>query len=221
MKDTVTQVRGTVPPEVVNVVQSVLGVKPLALPDVLDYHGISLVATPVEEAGEFEEYRGAASTGPGSSEQLDNASSQALAPGNQSDSGDSGHFGTATPPSSVDSPPAAIASRNEEVSYFSVSSSLAASRPISHQINAFPSSSDDYPGLLRKVVATARRTTFPSRGPFDMSAIRAALLDVSSEEDPVWEPYRVRSTSQLERDRQVGAAGELFVSVLTRSDPQL
>jgi hypothetical protein len=213
MKDPVTQIQEPVPAQVVNIVHSVLGVKAIALPDILDYHGISSVATPMEEADNLNEDRVVAGTGPQSSEEPDNASPQALAPGSQSDSGDSRDLGTDTPPSSVYSPPATLASRNEEDSYFGVSSRPVASQPGNQLINAFTSRSDYYPGLLRKVVATARRTTFPSRGPFDMSAIRAALLSVSPEEEPVWEPYRVRSTSQLERDRQVGAAGELFVSV--------
>jgi hypothetical protein len=216
MTEPTTQIREPVPTEVVNIVQSVLSVKPIALPDVLDYYGISLVATPGEEVDELEEDdRGVASAGPQSSEQSDNELSQANIPGNQmNDSTSSEDLGTDTPPSSVHSLTANTASENEEVSYITASSRFAASQPRHQQMNASLPSSDDYTGLLCKVVNAARRTTLPSRGAFDMSAIHAALLSVSSEVDVVWEPYRVRSTSQLERDKRVGAAGELFVGVL-------
>jgi hypothetical protein len=223
MSEPMTQIREPVLREVVNVVQSVLSVKPIALHEVLDYHGISLVATPWEEADELEEEdRSVAGAGPRSSEQSDNELSQARIPGNQSnDSSGREDLGTDTPPSSVHSLNASTASRNEEVSYITALSRSAASRPGDPQMNAFLSSSDDYPRLLRKVVNAARRTTLPSRGAFDMSAIHAALLSVTSEEDAVREPYRVHSTNQLERDKQVGAAGELFVGVFTSHDPQL
>ncbi|KAK3370805.1 hypothetical protein B0T24DRAFT_554720 [Lasiosphaeria ovina] len=71
----------------------------------------------------------------------------------------------------------------------------------------------DYLALLHQVVAAARRTIFPSRGAFDMSGLHLALLDAAGDEagggtaDRNW----LRSTSQLERDKRIGAAGELFV----------
>jgi hypothetical protein len=222
MTEPVTQIREPVPPEVVNVVQSVLSVKPIALPDVLDYHGISLVAIPEEEADELEEEDcGVAGTGLRSSGESESELFQAYTPASQgSNSGGSEDHGTEILPSPVHSLGASTVSGNEEVSYIATSSRFAASQPRYQQMNVSLSSSDDYPGLLRKVVNAARRTNLPSRGPFDMSAIHTALLSVTSEEDAVWEPYRVRSTSQLERDKQVGAAGELFVGVLTSCDPQ-
>ncbi|KAK0705957.1 hypothetical protein B0T26DRAFT_679718 [Lasiosphaeria miniovina] len=71
----------------------------------------------------------------------------------------------------------------------------------------------DYLALLHQVVAAARRTTFPSGGAFDMPGVQAALLDVAGEEagGGAADRYRLRSTSQLERDKRIGAAGELFV----------
>lgn len=74
---------------------------------------------------------------------------------------------------------------------------------------------DDYGVLLRKVVDAARRALFPSRGAYDMSAVQAALLSEASEAESSDRPYTLRSASQLERDKRVGAAGELFVSILT------
>ncbi|KAH7166472.1 hypothetical protein EDB81DRAFT_713041 [Dactylonectria macrodidyma] len=80
-------------------------------------------------------------------------------------------------------------------------------------------SSEDahYLAILNRVIEKARRAAFPSRGAFDMSDLRGALsggagnsaehesfdgLDVMS---------RFRSTNQLERDKKIGAAGELYV----------
>lgn len=69
----------------------------------------------------------------------------------------------------------------------------------------------DYRALLRKVVDAARRALFPSRGSYDMSAVQAAPSEAEANDRPYYE----RSASQLERDKGVGAAGELFVSILT------
>ncbi|OQV07282.1 hypothetical protein CLAIMM_11737 [Cladophialophora immunda] len=222
MTEPTTRIPEPAPPEAVNVIQSVLSVKHVALQDVLDYHGISLAAT-LAEADELEEDPGVAGAGPRSSEQSESELPQARSPGSQrNDSSGSEDLGTDTPPFSIHSLTANTASGNEELSYITDLSRSAASQPHHPQMNPFPSSSDDYPRLLRKVVNTARQITLPSRGAFDMSAIYAALLSVTSEEDVVWEPYRVRSTKQLERDKQVGAAGELFVfELLSHLNPSL
>jgi hypothetical protein len=60
-----------------------------------------------------------------------------------------------------------------------------------------------YRNLLDKVIAAARRTTIPSRGAFHMSALNTSLADGS---------FRLGFVSQRERDKMIGAAGELFVS---------
>ncbi|PTB37137.1 hypothetical protein M441DRAFT_175588 [Trichoderma asperellum CBS 433.97] len=78
--------------------------------------------------------------------------------------------------------------------------------------------SDDtqYGVLLERVVATAQSATFPSQGSFDMSDLRNNLPGQLS--DDTFESFdglgivtRFRSANQLERDKKVGAAGELFV----------
>lgn len=69
-----------------------------------------------------------------------------------------------------------------------------------------------YRELLYKVLNAARRAAFPSRGPFDMSDLLAALPGDGSGEDSIFdERGRLRSRSQIERDMKIGAAGELFV----------
>jgi hypothetical protein len=72
-----------------------------------------------------------------------------------------------------------------------------------------------YRSLLDRIIAAARRTTFPSRGAFDMSALGASLTD--NVLSYVEEPFRLHSDiSRFERDKMIGAAGELFVG-----NPQL
>ncbi|KAH6672747.1 hypothetical protein F5X68DRAFT_175032 [Plectosphaerella plurivora] len=83
-----------------------------------------------------------------------------------------------------------------------------------------PSNEDaQYLRLLTKVVEAARQATFPSQGAFDMSNLLSSLprgiwqggFDGPEVRD------RFRSTSQLERDKKIGAVGELYVfEVLSR-----
>ncbi|KAL9949292.1 hypothetical protein ACHAPB_005240 [Verticillium nonalfalfae] len=91
------------------------------------------------------------------------------------------------------------------------------------------STSEDalYLRLLTKVVDAARQAVFPSQGIFDMSNLRDALPERSID---AWQggfdgpdvESRFHSTSQLERDRKIGAAGELYVfELLSRLTPAL
>ena len=78
---------------------------------------------------------------------------------------------------------------------------------------------DQYQNLLDQTIRVARRTHLPSQGAFDMAGVRAALdtLSVVVDDDAVFdEPFHLRSTSQLERHRKIGAAGELFVSIVLK-----
>ncbi|KAF4468849.1 ATPase-like ATP-binding domain [Fusarium albosuccineum] len=75
----------------------------------------------------------------------------------------------------------------------------------------------EYLMILDTVVETARRTSFPPRVSFDMSDMQSALPGVTGLAD-VYESFdgldvmgRFRSTKQLERDKKIGAAGELYV----------
>ncbi|KAK5994782.1 hypothetical protein PT974_03165 [Cladobotryum mycophilum] len=78
--------------------------------------------------------------------------------------------------------------------------------------------------LLNKVLAAARNATFPSSGTFDMTGLINALPEEHSFEgfDGLNVRTRFRSDNQLERDRKVGAAGELYAfELLSRLDPSL
>lgn len=80
---------------------------------------------------------------------------------------------------------------------------------------------DTYKQLLEKVVVAARRAGFPTvpTGPLDnMEALRASLDMISESSYPdTGAAVRFRSKTQLERDRMVGAAGELYVSTIDSS----
>ena len=116
--------------------------------------------------------------------------------------------GSLSPLSSVASPEVIA------TSYVAARSSQAASQPRLRPMDTSGIVQEDhYASLLRNVVRAARRATFPSRGTFDMSALHAALPGFLADNDAAAETYRLRSTSQIERDKRIGAAGELFVSL--------
>ncbi|KAF5001525.1 hypothetical protein FGRMN_996 [Fusarium graminum] len=72
-----------------------------------------------------------------------------------------------------------------------------------------------YRVILDKVIEKARNAAFPSRGSFNMSDLRNALPGSGANAYESFDGLGVmglfRSTSQLERDKKVGAAGELYV----------
>ncbi len=73
----------------------------------------------------------------------------------------------------------------------------------------------EYSRLLSHVIAAGRRIRFPARGTFDLSPLRRALTNgpgFGSDVRP-FSPAQF-STSQIERDVKIGAAGELFVRVV-------
>ncbi|KAF5538359.1 ATPase-like ATP-binding domain-containing protein [Fusarium mexicanum] len=78
-------------------------------------------------------------------------------------------------------------------------------------------SSEDarYRSILDRVIEKARNAAFPSRGSFDMTHMRNALpggdTDAYQSFDGLDVMGQFRSTNQLERDKKVGAAGELYV----------
>jgi hypothetical protein len=73
-----------------------------------------------------------------------------------------------------------------------------------------------YRSLIDNVLVAARRAIFPSSGTFDMSGLNEALPAEESRHiydsfDGVGVRGAFRSDSQIERDRKIGAAGELYV----------
>ncbi len=73
-----------------------------------------------------------------------------------------------------------------------------------------------YRSILERVVSQARAATFPSIGSFDLNRLRSALFDDADDDAPYcFNGTEVangfRSATQIERDKKVGAAGELYV----------
>ncbi|KAH8698523.1 hypothetical protein BGW36DRAFT_376264 [Talaromyces proteolyticus] len=78
----------------------------------------------------------------------------------------------------------------------------------------------EYLRILRSAVNSARRAAFPSRGTFDMAALARSLPTVLPENNG--EYFGLRSSEKIERDKKIGAAGELYVfEVLSRLTPTL
>lgn len=77
-----------------------------------------------------------------------------------------------------------------------------------------------YRTLLNRVLLAARRATFPSSGPFNMSELNGALSgeDIFHQfdsSDGIDIRNAFRSDSQRERDKKIGAAGELYVRCIS------
>lgn len=97
-------------------------------------------------------------------------------------------------------------------------STFTSSNSSEHLASAGVSDNTQYGVLLEKVVAAAQCATFPSQGSFDMSDLRNNLP--GQLRDDTFESFdgldivtRFQSANQLERNKKVGAAGELFVSI--------
>jgi hypothetical protein len=79
---------------------------------------------------------------------------------------------------------------------------------------------DQYVNLLDRAIRLGRNSGFPSQGAFDMSGLQEALSNVAPADYYNYDghdiTFRFRSASQLDRDKKVGAAGELYVSTGAR-----
>lgn len=72
--------------------------------------------------------------------------------------------------------------------------------------------STQYHNLLGTVVAAGRRAEIPSRGAFNMSQMQANLDGAVEGAEGTDDYFVLRYTDRLERDKMIGAAGEVFVS---------
>ncbi|RSL92134.1 hypothetical protein CDV31_015293 [Fusarium ambrosium] len=114
----------------------------------------------------------------------------------------------------------------EDVGYLEARSDFATTRnqPTVQPIPAVPVLTDrettQYQALLERVVSAARGSPrLPSQGAYDMTGMSHALSDLmgDSGNDEVDQFPRFRSSSQYERDRKIGAAGELYVFELLKN----
>jgi len=228
MTDPVTQIAEPMLPHAVNAVQSVLNAKPFALDDILNEHGIGEIsianvddAYNAREPGSTTEIvpvrPGASLVGSETSEESvirppDTPPRRPTPPHDWlSIDEDEDSFIMATPLSSVASPTHGLGN-------IAAQSQYAPARPLLRLMpqvyrNPTETDRDTYARLLQKIVRAARSSDFPSKGPFNMADMRAALPGTpDQDDDDSGETYRIRSSSQIERDKQIGAAGELFVS---------
>jgi hypothetical protein len=84
--------------------------------------------------------------------------------------------------------------------------------PLSLSVAQLDQVDSEYLRILSSVVTAARRAVFPSRGIFDMEALARSLPAVLPENNG--EYFGLRSSEKIERDKKIGAAGELYVSNL-------
>jgi hypothetical protein len=84
--------------------------------------------------------------------------------------------------------------------------------PISNSFNTPQGIDFQYHLLLDRAITAGRQATLPSRGSFDMSALSESLAPDILSYNTIGGSFRLRSYGQFERDKRIGAAGELFVS---------
>ncbi|KAF7557600.1 hypothetical protein G7Z17_g521 [Cylindrodendrum hubeiense] len=122
------------------------------------------------------------------------------------------------------------ASRSQSAQPISVPQRALGNHPYSELDVGLSTMNEDvtkYRDLLGRVISAARDADFPIRlnAPLDMSALIGALPasdETESSFDGIEESIRFRSKTQLERDRMVGAAGELYVFELLKTlDPSI
>lgn len=226
MTEPKSQIRESTSIEGVKIVQSILTAYPYGLFAILEENGIAEILTPNKDEDD-------------GSDEDDSSNEGVCEPENPedeaSDSGYSEGQNTNDPSSSIThnlTPP----QRNESEEFLEViaTGTEASLRPTwrptvnsvirttshpplgSSRHSSTTDVDDQYLNLLDQTIRVARRAHLPSQGAFDMAGVRAALdtLPVVVDDEAVFEePFRLRSTSQLERHRKIGAAGELFVSI--------
>lgn len=98
--------------------------------------------------------------------------------------------------------------------------------PISLFNSHLPENNTQYQHLLDHVILFARRASFPTNGALNMSQLNRTLP--GNEDTGQYEGFdgpevrdAFRSNSQLERDKKVGAAGELYVCISFYPDFQV
>ncbi|KAI1418939.1 hypothetical protein F5Y12DRAFT_780524 [Xylaria sp. FL1777] len=68
-----------------------------------------------------------------------------------------------------------------------------------------------YLSLLDTVISAARSACLPTKGTFDMSVMRVKLNEVNSAGSINEDYFKLRTARAIERDKMIGAAGELYV----------
>ncbi|KAJ5263150.1 hypothetical protein N7478_010755 [Penicillium angulare] len=203
MRDPVTQILEPFDDEMVRVMIMIFGVHPAALDLVLDREGVAEIEIVNEDIQIDDDFPSEAWDQPGTSDNEDLARST------------SADTSISTPTLRNDQP--SIRTGDRQIMTALHSSSLGYNRPvpISSLNSHAPEENAHYLRLLNHVLGWARRASFPSSGAFDMSQLRRTLprAEIPGDYEGFDGPEirnAFRSDSQLERDKKVGAAGELY-----------
>lgn len=204
MRDPVTQILEPMEADMVKVMMMICNIHPSAADLILDREGGAEIDIPNEDVGIDDEIHSEASY---SSEIGSN--------------GDLGQFtsaDTSIPIQNVQHQ-TRLTARQTSTPFNPPSSDYDRPVPISLSNSHLPEDGMQYRHLLDHVIQCARRALFPSNGAFNMSQLNQALT--RNEENGQYEGFdglEVRnafhSNSQLERDKKVGAAGELYVCII-------
>ncbi|KAJ5724661.1 hypothetical protein N7493_006389 [Penicillium malachiteum] len=210
MRDPTTQILEPFGPDMLKIVIMMFSIHPFAIDSVLDREGITEVDI-ANEDNRFED----------DSSSEDSFPQEDLAQSDGDDNGSSGH--------SVDIETASPQDFQPFTQYFARHSSTTSYRSIPSEghptprplFNAPSPENLQYRNLLDHVLQAARQASFPSHGAFNMDQLNQAL---PQDEDPgQYEGFdgpEVRisflSDSQFERDKKVGAAGELYAFELLK-----
>ena len=225
--------------DVVAIVTSVITARQYALPSILDSRGIVEVAIPdpyadshdgidgsvVGEVSATSRLEAGSNTNTSVASTMSSQKSQQSPSPWLSDSGD--RTPSSSPPPSSDHQSRQTRSRTDHPVLEGRSPPYGRHSGLNQQIPGVLFDGDEnvrepYLTLLGKVLQAARGAVLPSHGAFDMHGMLDALSTDDDDESGSWtDPIRVRSISQLERDKKIGAAGELFVRYTASLTPYM
>ncbi|OCK73843.1 hypothetical protein K432DRAFT_364328 [Lepidopterella palustris CBS 459.81] len=227
MTDEPSQTQRKVDETAVRVVNSVLNARKSALPRILESEGITGVYFADEEDEEDKGAMGHAGRPP--TAQLPKpttplqASGLASVPVTPSPRSDGEALSYETPISSIPSIASPQTNHSGNTKETRLIPRVSQSAPVL-AVNGMGVDVDaGYVRLLEKILNAARRAVFPSRGSFNLSELLRALPEDGRGDGSVFDdPGGFFLNSQIERDKKIGAAGELFAfELLSRLHPPL
>ncbi|KAJ5982538.1 hypothetical protein N7451_012638 [Penicillium sp. IBT 35674x] len=203
MRDPVTQILESFDDEMVRVMIMIFSIHPAALDLVLDREGVAEIEVVNEDIQIDDDFPSEAWDEPGTCDNGDLA---------QSTSADTS---ISTPTLQNDEPSIQTADRQITTALHSSGPGYNRLVPISSLNSHAPEENAHYLRLLSHVLERARRASFPSSRAFDMFQLHQTLPGAESISN--YEGFdgpdirnAFRSDNQLERDKKVGAAGELY-----------
>lgn len=211
MRDPVTQILEPIDADMVKVMIMICSIHPSAVDLILDREGVAEIDITNEDIGVEDDIHSE------TSEFSEISSNENLGQFTSAD--------TSIPNQNVEHQTQLI-TRQASTAYNPPSSNYDRPVPISLLNNHLPENNMQYRHLLDHVIRFARRASFPSNGAFNMSQLNRTLP--SNEETGQYEGFdgpdvrdAFRSNNQLERDKKVGAAGELYVCISSRPGCQV